>query len=308
MKKEKTEALAPVENQPTGKSKSKKVLTTILNVVINILIVFVLVVSLLIAVMALTSKDTGISKIFGYTIQPIQSDSMKGGSPDGYEGGDFEKGDLVIGKSTNFDEYAEYEIGDIITYRGENSDGEMYLMAHRIVDKKKGADGYPRYQTWGDNRKVSEMPDQLSEDEFLAAYDIGSVLHNKDYNCTVIKGLGGFFDKLKTDKLFFFLIIMLPMILFFLYALIRVILSANNYKKSKAEEEKEEAVKEAVAAALADKEKNNGATPDEMTPEQMEQFKQFLAAQKAQQEGDASTEAPAEESTDSPKATEPTEE
>ncbi len=44
MKKEKTEALAPVENQPTGKSKSKKVLTTILNVVINILIVFVLVV------------------------------------------------------------------------------------------------------------------------------------------------------------------------------------------------------------------------------------------------------------------------
>ena len=41
--------------------------------VINILIVLVLVVSLLIAVMALTSKASGISTIFGYTIQPIQS-------------------------------------------------------------------------------------------------------------------------------------------------------------------------------------------------------------------------------------------
>ena len=300
MKKEKTEALAPVENEPTGKSKSKKVLTTILNVVINILIVFVLIVSLLIAVMALTSKETGISTIFGFTIQTIQSDSMKGGSPDGYEGGDFEKGDLLIGKSTDFSFDAEYEVGDIITYRAINSNKEYYFMAHRIVDKIKGDDGAYHYQTWGDNRKVSEVPDQLSEDEFLPAYDIGSVLYNKDYHCTVIKGLGGFFDKLKTDKLFFFLIIMLPMILFFLYALLRVILNAKNYKKSKVEEEKEEAVKEAVAAALADKEKNNGATPDEMTPEQMEQFKQFLAQQEAQKAALASAEtteeAPAESS------------
>ena len=299
MKKEKTEALAPVENEPTGKSKSKKILKTILNVVINILIVFVLIVSLLIAVMALTSKETGISTIFGYTIQTIQSDSMKGGSPDGYEGGDFEKGDLLIGKSTNFSSDAEYEVGDIITYRAINADKEYYFMAHRIVDKTVNESGYPRYQTWGDNRQVSEVPDQLSENEFISARDIGSVLYNKDYHCTVIKGVGGFLDRLKTDKLFFFLVVLLPMILFFLYALLRVILNAKNYKKSKVEEEKEEAVKEAVAAALADKEKNNGSTPDEMTPEQMEQFKQFLAQQEAQKAAQASAEtteeAPAEE-------------
>ena len=294
--------------------KAKKILKVILNVFINIMIVVVLVVSLLIAVMALSSKETGISKVFGYTIQTIQSNSMKGSSPDGYEGGDFEEGDLVIGKPTNFDFQAEYEVGDVITYKGYNSNKEMFLMAHRIVDKVKGADGYYRYQTWGDNREVSKAPDQIDIDHFLTAHDIASIIHNKDYDATVIKGVGGFIDKLKTDKAFFFLIILLPMIVFFMYALIRVVLSATNYRKVKTKEEEQEAEEEkkkeidaAVAAALA--EKNGGEeakpanAPADMTPEQMEQFKRFLAFQKAQQ----ATETPAEVSPETP-ADEPAEE
>lgn len=306
MKKEKTETTAPAvtENQ-SGNTKAKKILKTILNTVINILIVLVLIVSLLVAVMALTSKETGISTIFGFTIQTIQSDSMKGGSPDGYEGGNFEKGDLIIGKSTDFRFDVEYDVGDIVTYSAVNSNNEVYLMAHRIVDKVMGDDGYYHYQTWGDNRKVSEVPDQLEVEDFITAFNIGSVLYNKDYKCTVIKGLGGFLDKLKTDKLFFFLIILLPMIIFFLYSLLRVILNANRYKKSKAEKEKQEAVDAAVKAALAEKngeEAKPADAPADMTPEQMEQFKQFLAFQNAQQAADTTDvpEPPAEVSAESP--------
>ncbi len=308
MKKDKTETNAPVKEEKSGGSKVKKVLKIVLNTIINILIVAVLLISLLVAIMALSSKETGVSKLFGYTIQTIQSNSMKGGSPDGYEGGDFEEGDLVIGKSTDFAADAEYEVGDIITYRGYDSNQEMFLMAHRIVDKKMGPVGYYVYQTWGDNREMSKVPDQLSEDQYLSAGDIASVIYDKDYHATVIKGVGGFIDKLKTDKAFFFLIILLPMIIFFMYALIRVILSASSYKKSQlkemkeeAEKNKQEAIDEAVAAALAER---DGAgevkteTPAEMTPEQMEEFKKFLAFKEAQKASSVATpaeETPAEE-------------
>ncbi|MBQ6337397.1 MAG: hypothetical protein IJI50_09215 [Ruminococcus sp.] len=111
------------QNKP--QSKGKKVFMKILNTLINIMIVIVLIVSLIIAVMVLTSKANGISTIFGYTIQPIQSDSMKGGSPDGYPSGDFGQGDLMIAKATDFDSFAEYENGDIVTFVSGDMDGKF---------------------------------------------------------------------------------------------------------------------------------------------------------------------------------------
>lgn len=284
------------------RSKGVKILKAILNTIINILIVLVLVVSLLIAVMALTSKASGISTIFGTTIQPIQSDSMKGGSPDGYKGGDFAKGDLMLAKATNYDENAVYDLGDIITYKMKDTDGNDILMVHRIVDVVKGDDGTYSYQTWGDNREVAQAPDQQKPEDYIHAYDIASVYYTNGYEGKIIKGVGSFLDFLRTQQGFFF-VVLLPMIIFFLYALIRVVLSATNYKKTKANEEKDEAVKEAVAAALAEKEAENSANatapanaPAEMTPEQMEQFKQFLEFQKQQnrQKADDTPEPPQE--------------
>lgn len=275
------------------RSKGVRVLKAILNTIINILIVLVLVVSLLIAVMALTSKASGISTIFGTTIQPIQSDSMKGGSPDGYKGGDFAKGDLMLAKATNFDENAVYDLGDIITYKMKDTDGNDVLMAHRIVDVVKGDDGTYSYQTWGDNREVAQVPDQQKPEDYIHAYDIASVYYTNGYEGKIIKGVGSFLDFLRTQQGFFF-VVLLPMIIFFMYALIRVVLSATNYKKAKANDEKDEAVKAAVAEALAAQ--NNSAqnqkteaaanTSDNslsgMSAEELEQFRQFQEFQKMQ--------------------------
>lgn len=287
------------QNQP--ESKGKRVFKAILNTIINILIVVVLVVSILIAIMSLTSKSSGISTIFGYTVQPIQSDSMKGGSPDGYEGGNFEKGDLMIAKATGFDYEAKYDKGDIITFKSKDTEGNDVLISHRIVDVKDNDDGFTSYQTWGDNREVSEVPDQLNEEDYIHADDIGSVFYSEDQKGFIIKGFGGVIDFLKT-QLGFFLVVLLPMIVFFLYALIRVVLSATDYKKAKAEDDKKAAVEAAVAAALAQKDTESAAqTPNNeaaaanmegMSAEQMEQFKQFMEfqkMQKAQQEADNST-------------------
>lgn len=292
MKKEKTENSIPAEKEElTGKGKAIKIVKIIINTIINILIVLVLIVSILVAVMSISSKsNNGISTIFGLTVQSIESDSMKGGS-DQYEGGDFASGDLIIGKSTGFDEKAEFEVGDIVTYKGEIN-GNAALIVHRIVDVKVNDAGDKVYQTQGDNKETNFAPDQDDVGNYLMAYDIGSVFYSDAYHGTVLKGMGGAIKWIQTQE-GFFLIILLPMIAFFLYALFRVVWSAASYKKEKELESKEDAEREkqkeidaAVKAALAEKdgeEAKPAEAPADMTPEQMEQFKQFLAFQKAQQ-------------------------
>ena len=300
-----SENVKNTETQNKTPSTGKRVVKAIFNTIINILIVLVLVTSLFIAVISLTSKSTGISTIFGYTIQPIQSDSMKGGSPDGYGGKDFGKGDLVIAKATNFNANSKYDLGDIITYKTKDTNGNDLLMSHRIVDAVE-KDGVSRYQTWGDNREMAQVPDQSNVDEYLTASDIASLYYSSDYQGIVLKGWGAPLDFLRT-QLGFFLVVLLPMIIFFLYALVRVVLSASNYKKAKADEDKDEAVKAAVAEALAAKgvtdgeavAENAGEKPSvdsvNMTAEELEQFKQFQEFQKMQKAQQEAQNQPAQE-------------
>ena len=269
-----------------------KVLKTIVNTIINILIVLVLIVSVLIAVMALSSKSSGISTVFGYTIQTIQSDSMKGTSPDGYEGGNFEHGDLIIGKATGFSADATYKSGDIVTFSSEDSTGQPMLIVHRIVDSTVSQDGVISYQTWGDNREISQAPDQQSEEDFISADEIAAVFYNEDYHGTVIKGLGNVLDFVQS-QLGFFLVVLLPMIIFFMYELVRVVLNSTKYRKAKADKEKQEAVDAAVAAVRAEQDVAPAA-PAQMSEEELEQFRQFQAFKKMQEEQAAPPE-PAEE-------------
>ena len=297
------------KTQNKEQSKGKSVFKTILNTIINILIVLVLIVSVIIATLALTSKSTGISTMFGYTIQPIQSDSMKGGSPDGYPSGDFGKGDLMIAKATDFDSHAEYENGDIVTFVTKDMDGNKMLIVHRIINTIIKDDGSKRYQTQGDNRETSPAPDQEEESLYLAAMEIGSVYYSPGYEGKILKGWGSVLDFIQSQK-GFFLVVLLPMIIFFMYAVIRVVISSMNYKKAKADEDKEAAVKAAVAAALASqdgaaeqgqpdgepvanepadaeteaKPQDQPAEQDvKMTAEELEQFKKFQEFQKMQQ-------------------------
>lgn len=243
-----------------------KVFKSILNTVINILIVAVLIISIVVAALALTSKSSGISTIFGYTIQVIVSDSMAGGS-DEYPGGDFSRGDVIIGKATGFEYERTYEVGDIITYLGTlegYEDQGKELICHRIVDVAT-RDGETVYQTQGDNEDMCPVPDQTEVDEYIYSYDIGSVYYSKDYEGIKLAGVGKFYEFINS-QLGFFLCILLPMIFFFLYVLIKVVINFVEYKKAKEDEEKE---------------KNAPKTP-QMTDEEYEQFKQFMAQKNAQ--------------------------
>ena len=261
--------------------KSSKVLKTVLNTIINIMIVIVLVTSILIAVMSLSSKaNNGMSVVFGHTIESIQTNSMKGGSKE-FEGGDFSQGDMIISKFTNYIYTNEYKVGDIVTYRSDfDGDGFLDNVCHRIIEVYDN-NGVKCYRTKGD---ANNMADQEEGDygSYLRATDIGSVFYCDDYHGKIIKGAGKIIDFLQT-KQGFFLVILLPMIIFFMYELIRVVMNAMNYKKAKADEEKDEAVKAAVAAALSEQQAsdNKGSDLSKMlTPEQLEQLKQYMESQK----------------------------
>ena len=301
--------------------KGLKVIKTIFNVIINILIVAVLIISIVVATLALTSKadPNGLPNIFGYTLQYVQTPSMDSPSPDGYEGGNFSEKDVLIGRVYKVDEYPELNVGDIITYNSHQQDeeGNERLITHRIVDRKELSDGTFAYQTWGDNREIAQVPDQLDEASYIRSDDIISVNYTEKYHGAVLNGWADFMRTLRSPGGFFG-IVLTPMIIFFLYAIVRVVISAMNYKKGKeddakaeAEEEKQKAVDAAVKAALAEKNGEDAKpadAPADMTPEQMEQFKQFLAFQKAQQATDTPTETPtetpAEEPIETPKSTE----
>lgn len=285
--------------------KGAKIALKIANIIINVLIVCVLIVSILIATLALTSKaNDGVPSIFGYSFHTIMSDSMKGGS-DKYSGGDFERGDLVIGKATKGNPNEVYEVGDIVVYteKDDSTPDGVKFIAHRVIEvhpREYVSDGNGKYEyvTKGDN---NADPD----DKLVTASDIVAVCYDSDYHGKVLKGFGNFMNYIRSSN-GFFLIVLLPMIIFFLYAIVRVVLNTLVYKKSKTEDEKEiaerekqEAVDAAVKAALAAVGKNDEASADaapaedakpaetapaEMTPEEYEEFKRFMAFKKAQKD------------------------
>ena len=292
------------------KKKGVKIAKTILNVVINVMIVIVLIFSVLVATLALTSKSNdGVSNIFGYSFHSIMTDSMVGGN-DKYEGGSYNVGDLVIGRVTNADVHAVYEVGDIVVFK--TADPDRPLLAHRIVSIGTNENGVRTYTTKGDNAPAIDPTP-------LVASSIYAVCYTSDYHGAVIPALGGVISKLQTSTGFFFFIL-LPMIIFFIYEIIRVVLNVIDFKNSKAKEEREQSEEDrkaeidaAVKAALEAAGKTSGDAAEakdeaadeisaadgeapaekaaELTPEQMEQFKQFLAFQKAQEaKGDDSAE------------------
>lgn len=239
-----------------------KTFKKIFNTIINILIIAVLVISVLVATLALTSKSSGVSNILGYTVQVVVSDSMDGGNPD-FEGGDFQKGDVIIGKITHNEELETpetYKEGDIVTYKGflQGNDhlGEQ-LICHRIIDVQE-RNGEIVYQTQGDNRSVSQLPDQNSVDEYITARSIVAKFYTDDFEGKKLEGVGKVYEFINS-QLGFFLCILLPMIIFFLYVLITVVINFVEYKKAKEDEEKE---------------KNAPETP-QMSAEEYEEFKKF---------------------------------
>ena len=118
-------------------SKAKQIYNVVSTVVVALIFVFLVVT---VAVMLVQQKTGGESKIFGYYMYDVLSDSMSG---------TIEKGEVILCKEV--DNVNALQEGDIITFTAPSGPLKGYNETHRIVEIVRNDDGTIDYiKTAGD--------------------------------------------------------------------------------------------------------------------------------------------------------------
>lgn len=215
-----------MEKAENGKNRVTKIFNILFWVALGIIVLY--------SVIALFSKDDGITTIFGGTGLTVQSDSM---SPTFY------KGDLIF-IDTDFN-IEDLEVGDVITYQMIITvDGESVMIynSHRITNIIEDINGYLHFYTKGDNNLTADT------EPVLESYVLG-VWNGKIYANIggVIDGIVGFL-KSPTG---FFLFIVLPCFGFLVYQIVKFIGLMSDFKTQKVLGERVSIEEEAIAIARA---------------------------------------------------------
>lgn len=119
-------------------SKAKKIYNAVSTAIVALIFVFMVIV---VAVMLVQKSSGGESKIFGYYMYDVLTDSMSG---------TIEPGDVIMCKAV--DDVNSLQVGDIITFKAPNGN---FNETHRIVEIVRNDDGTVKYfKTKGDNAKA----------------------------------------------------------------------------------------------------------------------------------------------------------
>lgn len=119
-------------------SKAKKIYNAVSTAIVALIFVFMVIV---VAVMLVQKSSGGESKIFGYYMYDVLTDSMSG---------TIEPGDVIMCKAV--DDVNSLQAGDIITFKAPNGN---FNETHRIVEIARNDDGTVKYfKTKGDNAKA----------------------------------------------------------------------------------------------------------------------------------------------------------
>ena len=225
--------------------KSKKVL----GIIVDILLILIVIIAIVISVLTFSSKasDNGVANVLGYSPFAVQSDSM---SPT------FNKGDLIISKTKDFDT-AQIKEGDIITFRATDlKTGAEFINSHRVVkvENLNEVSEFRFFTTRGDNLDQNDLT-RIGETDVIGVY-----------TGTRIPVLGSVMDFLRTQT-GFMVCVLIPLALFFIYELYKFLSIVIAKKNAKAgieeisEEEKkriaEEYLKNQAQAAMPDAEKSD---------------------------------------------------
>lgn len=131
-------ALEIANMKKTEISKAKKIYNAVSTAIVALIFVFMVIV---VAVMLVQKSSGGESKIFGYYMYDVLTDSMSG---------TIEPGDVIMCKAV--DDVNSLQVGDIITFKAPNGN---YNETHRIVEIARNDDGTVKYfKTKGDNAKA----------------------------------------------------------------------------------------------------------------------------------------------------------
>ena len=217
----------------------------VLKIIVDVLAWVILILAFLVTLMVFASeRNNGVASILGFMPMSVQSNSM---SPT------FEKGDLIIVKKV--DDLYNLKENDVITYY-TIVDGYRIVNTHRIA-RVEDTDGNKAFITRGDNNPA---------DDEVPAYPSDIV---GQWTGARLKGVGKFFDFLKTKK-GFFICVVIPIAIFFIFELYKFIVTVMETKKGITEEDEEEIKKKAVEECLAAQKTKEAEKAGEMAAEATE--------------------------------------
>lgn len=239
--------------------KTKKALNVLGDVFIFIVIIFAIAVT----VMAFSSRESGVPKLFSHSFMSVQSDSMSG---------TFEEGDLIIDEDCNAETLQE---GDVVTF-WKYTDGGTFLNTHRIVERiETKFEIYDQvvitYRTKGDHNDEADV-DTLATRDIVGKWTGKKVSH-----------LGTVMDFLGSQK-GFLICVVVPLALLFAFQLYKFIVTLIESRKEKAMEEiaakTEEEKQRVIAEYLAlQKQEEEAAQASAQATEAAEESAQIKAAE-----------------------------
>ena len=154
-----------------------KILKTIGSIIVDVLVVIIFIISVLVVVANITAKrENGQANVFGYTVNSVQTDSMKGA---------INEGDLVVSKLIKDEEKSGYvlEKGQIVSFFNEIDEDTQILVTHRIVEIQEAGNA-KTYITRGDNApegSESDAPKTINEIESVYLFKIPFMGHFIDF-------------------------------------------------------------------------------------------------------------------------------
>lgn len=191
------------------------------------LIVALAVFMMIFTVISVTTFNRSDRNIFGFRAYIVNTDSMAAT--------DFNAGDLIFTKSVD---PATLQEGDIITYISQNSESFGETITHKIRSRTVDAEGSPGFITYGTTTNT--------DDETIVTfpYILGKYTGH-------LKGVGTFFNFLKTPQ-GYFVCIFVPFMLLIVYQGVNCIKLFRRYKAEQvAEMDAEKAKIEAERAENA---------------------------------------------------------
>ncbi len=188
----------------------KKALNIIKNIFVTLVVIFAICM-MIFTIISVTTLDKTDRSLFGYKAFIVLTDSMSKT--------DFKAGDLVIIKDVD---PKTLEIGDIISYRSTNPDHYYEVVTHKISKKVTDRNGVHGFITYGTTTGT--------EDDEVVTY--GNILGKYKFS---IKGLGTFFQFLKTTP-GYLICIFTPFLLIILIQAINSVILFKKYKAATIEE------------------------------------------------------------------------
>lgn len=244
-------------------------ITRIINTTIGVLLSILIVIILMFTIYAFSANQhQGIPQMFGKSYMVVLSDSMKAGNED-YDFDGFERGDIITIDRYDWvqDAGTVFDVGDIITFEWEDTQGNLVYNTHRIIEVNT-TDKY--YITQGDTAHSLGQSTDPANGHAEKVYFVEVV---GSFEKVSARKLGHIMLFLETPT-GFLICVVLPLLGFFIYEIFnfrKTYLEYRREKRGEAPDPKEQealAMQEEIARLKAELAKKESSESNDSKPKE----------------------------------------